>query len=121
LGGYLNISFSFEERNGGTLTSYVKTTQETTQETDQKADQKTDQKTTQKSAQKTAQKSAQKTAQKILDLMTDNPYITIAELSDTLGKGTRTIQNNINKLRSDNLLTRVGSDKGGHWEVKIKL
>ena len=123
---YPNISFSFEEQNGGTLTSYVKTTQETVEKTDQKTTQKTTQKTAPKTAPKTALKTAPKTAPKavkeqILELLRDNPSYTKQDLMDVLGKASGTIKEHIRNLQKEGRLKRVGSAKGGHWEVIKKV
>ncbi|NCD43301.1 MAG: winged helix-turn-helix transcriptional regulator [Bacteroidia bacterium] len=70
-----------------------------------------------KGSQKTSQKGSQKTSQKILEAMGNNPEITIAELSERCGVSTRSIQNNINKLKKLKRLRREGPDKGGCWKV----
>lgn len=57
-------------------------------------------------------------AQKILNLMLEKKDITIRELSETINISTTAVENNIKKLQEKGLLERVGSDKGGHWEVK---
>jgi len=54
---------------------------------------------------------------KILELISDNPHITKKEMLDHLDIGKTAIDNNISKLKSLNLIKRVGSDKSGHWEV----
>lgn len=74
-------------------------------------------KSSQKSSQKGSQKSSQKSSQKILEAVAENPHITIAQLSDRCGIGPRAVQKNINVLRDQGLLRRVGPDKGGHWDV----
>ncbi len=58
-----------------------------------------------------------KTSGKILDACRDNPSITIPELADLIGITERSIQRNIQKLQSNNLLHRVGGRKEGSWEV----
>jgi predicted HTH transcriptional regulator len=58
-----------------------------------------------------------KTSGKIIDACRDNPSITIPELADLIGITERSIQRNIQKLQSNNLLHRVGGRKEGFWEV----
>ena len=53
----------------------------------------------------------------ILDLIKQNPNITISLLSNKIGITTTAIENNIKSLKEDNILRRIGSDKGGHWEI----
>jgi fido (protein-threonine AMPylation protein) len=49
-----------------------------------------------------------------------NPRVTILELAKLLHISDRGVKNNLNKLKAVGVLTRVGSDKTGHWEV-LKL
>jgi ATP-dependent DNA helicase RecG len=69
---------------------------------------------------KPSEKSAEaseKTSEKILELIKDDPEITIRELAFIVGVSDRSIERNLQKLQKDNLLKRVGADKGGRWEV----
>jgi ATP-dependent DNA helicase RecG len=43
--------------------------------------------------------------------------MTQAALSEANLPAARTIERNIEKLRDQNRIKRVGPDKGGHWEV----
>ena len=63
------------------------------------------------------QKSSQKSSQKILDMIVSNPHITIREMADVLKITDRAIKKNIENLKKDGVLKRVGPDKGGSWEV----
>jgi len=56
--------------------------------------------------------------QKILELMSDNPEITIKELSEEIGISTTAIENNIKYLKEHKYIERYGSDKAGTWIVK---
>lgn len=56
--------------------------------------------------------------QKILMLVSDNPKISMSEMSKKVGISKRKILDNINKLRSVDIIKRVGSAKTGHWEAK---
>jgi ATP-dependent DNA helicase RecG len=78
---------------------------------------KTTQKTVQKTTQKTVQKTTQKTVQKIIDLIRQNPAITRQELAIELGITESGIKYHLKKMQDKGSLRRVGSDKGGHWEV----
>ena len=59
-----------------------------------------------------------KTPDAILLLLQNNPQLTRQQLADIMGKNLRTIGRAIRKLQQTNQLTRMGSDKTGHWEVK---
>ena len=61
--------------------------------------------------------SSQKGSQKIIDLMQDDPMITIANLALSVGITDRAIKKQIEKLKAQGRIRRIGPDKGGHWEV----
>ncbi len=54
---------------------------------------------------------------KILDIVKLNSKVTIGELADILEVDPKTIKRDITKLKKEQLLKRIGPDKGGHWEV----
>jgi ATP-dependent DNA helicase RecG len=54
---------------------------------------------------------------KMLLAIHDEEKITKAQLSDILGQGKTSVDNNINKLRNLGLLIREGSDKSGRWLI----
>jgi fido (protein-threonine AMPylation protein) len=53
----------------------------------------------------------------ILKLIEQNQNLTIVELSKQLNISDRAVKNNLNKLKSLGVLSRVGSDKTGHWQI----
>ena len=58
------------------------------------------------------------TQKSIMQLMRENPQITIKEMASTLGKNETTISRNIRQLKEHGVVERTGSDKTGHWIVK---
>jgi len=64
-----------------------------------------------------SQKSSQKSSQKILNLMQQNPAITIHELAEEIGISDRAIKRQITRLKEQGQLIRIGADRGGHWQV----
>jgi ATP-dependent DNA helicase RecG len=60
---------------------------------------------------------SEKTSEKILELLKADPEITIRELASIVGISDRSIERNLQKLQKDNLVKRIGADKGGRWEV----
>jgi len=52
----------------------------------------------------------------ILDLIQNDKFITIKELSEKLNISEKTIKRDISKLKEQNRLQRVGK-KGGYWVV----
>lgn len=63
------------------------------------------------------QKSDQKSDQKIIELISQNPEVTIEELVKKLGLSASGIKKIIKKLKESGKINRVGPDKGGHWEI----
>ena len=47
----------------------------------------------------------------------DNKAITIRELQEMSGLSESGVKKIIRQLRQDNLIKRIGGDKGGYWEV----
>ena len=58
-----------------------------------------------------------KVSGKILAAVRSNPDITIPELAKLAGVSSRTIERNLQKLREQGLLHRIGPAKGGHWKL----
>lgn len=54
---------------------------------------------------------------KIIYFMEKDKFITIIKLSDKLNISTTAIEKDIKKLSRFGLIKRVGSAKGGYWEV----
>ena len=78
---------------------------------------KESQKTREKTRGITREKTRAKTMDYILELMKDNPNITMKELSEKTGLSEKGIEWNIKKLKERKRIRRVGPAKGGHWEV----
>lgn len=70
-----------------------------------------------KSGQEVVNKIMSKNQIEILKLIRNNPNVTISEISKLTGLGHTAIQNNLNKMQSMSLITRVGSKKKGYWEI----
>ncbi len=62
-------------------------------------------------------KSTLKSGQIIIDLMRENPSITIAELVLRLGLSRSGVNKQIAKLKAAGVIEREGSDKGAYWLV----
>ena len=87
------------------------TTETTTETTTERATEKTE-KTTEKT-----EKTTEKTTEKIIRMIKKNPQITNKELAETCGITEDGVYWNTKKLKKNNIIRRVGGDKGGHWEV----
>ena len=74
-------------------------------------------KTTKKTTRKTTKKTNVNSRVKILSVMKSMPDVTLAELANATGLSVDGVRWNIRQLKDENLVRRVGPDKGGHWEV----
>ena len=64
-----------------------------------------------------SQKSSQKSSQKIIQLIKEQPGITINKLALELNISERAIKKHLSNLKKQKLIKRIGPDKGGHWDV----
>ncbi len=75
------------------------------------------QETSGKTSGKASGKASGKTSDKIVELIHNNNEISIPEMAEAIGVSERSIERNIQKLRMNNIIRRVGSAKGGSWEL----
>ncbi len=54
----------------------------------------------------------------IIEIIKNNPNVTISKLSKVTNKSTKTIQLKINNLKKEGKLERIGSNKNGQWLIK---
>lgn len=54
---------------------------------------------------------------KVLELISENPKITMTEIAQKLNVTKRTIERAVKSLREDNRLERKGGKRYGYWEV----
>lgn len=54
---------------------------------------------------------------RILEIIEKEPNISITELALRLSKARSSIQKHMAFLKDKHIITRIGSDKGGHWKV----
>ena len=58
--------------------------------------------------------------QKMLRMIAKNPHLSKREMAEKIGISTTAIDKNIEMLKKKELLKRVGSAKGGYWEILEK-
>ena len=58
-----------------------------------------------------------KTSQKKVQLMQNDPIITIAELAQNIGITERAIKMQIEKMKAQGRIQRIGPDKGSRWGI----
>ena len=69
---------------------------------------------------KSKEKSREKSREKILAYLSVNPDATTDGLVEITGLSISGVEKNIRELKASGRLKRVGTDKGGHWEVVAK-
>ena len=67
--------------------------------------------------QKSKVKSKVKSKEKVIEIIVQNPSVTIPEIAASLDMSIPGIEKIIRSLKEQKRLRRIGPDKGGHWEV----
>ena len=62
-------------------------------------------------------KTVEKTAEKLIGIIKGNPKVTVKELSSLLNITRRGVEEQIKSLKDKGIIRRVGSVKGGYWEI----
>ena len=62
----------------------------------------------------------QKSSVKILELIKQNPKITLEEIANVLGISKRAVEKQVKKLREANIIERIGSDRSGWWKIILE-
>lgn len=52
-----------------------------------------------------------------MQILGSNPKATRKELAEKTGLTPDGIKWNLNKLKKEGIIRRIGPDKGGHWEI----
>lgn len=65
---------------------------------------------------KTVEETA-KSADRILQLLKHNPKMTVREMTTIIGLSRRGVEEPIKALKTKGVLSRIGSTKGGYWEI----
>ena len=53
----------------------------------------------------------------IIGYMIENPKISAKKLSELVGISSRKIEENIKKLKDENIIERIGANRGGYWKM----
>ncbi len=61
-----------------------------------------------------------KSREKIIALLAENGKLSAAALSERIGITAKAVEKHLARLKSDDIIERVGPDKGGFWKVKIQ-
>ena len=57
--------------------------------------------------------------EKILEIIRQDPHISVSSIAEQCEMSVKSVRNLIDGLRADNILARIGPDKGGYWEILI--
>ena len=74
-------------------------------------------KTVEKTVEETVEKTVEKTEEIILKLIKSDSRITTKAIQQITGLSRRGIEWQIQKLKDQKIINRIGPDKGGHWEI----
>ena len=66
---------------------------------------------------KVTDKSLTRTEQNILNLISDNPNITISDICNKLKLSDSGVRKNLASLRKKSVIERVGANKNGYWKI----
>ncbi len=66
---------------------------------------------------KVSNKVTNKTEEKVIELIRDNPNITIKQLTIKTGLSEPGIKKNLKQLKDKEIIRRIGSNKKGYWEI----
>ncbi len=97
------IDVRFEVESSGFVTTFLRPV--------------TEEAITPKTVEKTRKKTRKKTREKIISAIRKKPEITTYELAELIGITVKGIEWQLNKLKKEGKIKRVGPAKGGHWEV----
>lgn len=70
-----------------------------------------------KSSGKPSGKPSGKTAAEILQLLAEQPTLTIPAIASSLGLSSRAVEQQLQRLKAGHFLRRIGPARGGHWQV----
>lgn len=62
----------------------------------------------------------EETTDRVLNAIKKNPKITAKELQEVTGLSRRGVEYQLDKLKKDQLIARIGPDKGGEWRILDK-
>ena len=53
----------------------------------------------------------------ILNAIQQNPKVSAVEMASLLGISSRAVEKRLRSMRENDVIRRVGPDKGGYWEI----
>ena len=58
-------------------------------------------------------------SEKIAKLIFENKNITISQMAESIGITERAVEKQLAKLKEDDIVVRIGPDKGGYWQLNL--
>ena len=52
-----------------------------------------------------------------MDVIRENNAVSLKELAQKIGVASKTIQRDLGRLKRENVIRRIGPDKGGYWQI----
>lgn len=84
------------------------------------SDEKAARKTIDRIVEKTTRKKDEKTIDEIMDIMAENPKITVKEIAEMIGITADGVRYHVKKLKASGRIERVGADRGGSWKTNYQ-
>jgi len=72
---------------------------------------------TKSNTEKGSEKGSEKTQDRILQLIRENNRISAKSMASELNLSSRAIEKHLSQLKQQNILKRIGADRGGHWKI----
>ncbi|MGC9364006.1 MAG: winged helix-turn-helix transcriptional regulator [Fidelibacterota bacterium] len=66
---------------------------------------------------RSTEKGSEKSSEKILKLISQQADISAKDIAEKIGISPRAVEKHLARLKSKNIIKRIGPDKGGHWEI----
>lgn len=70
-----------------------------------------------KASERGSEKVSVKTSVKILEIIRNDSSVSAKKIAEMIGLRVRSVERQLAKIKKEGKIKRVGSDKGGHWEI----
>ena len=72
-----------------------------------------------RTVEETVDETVEETVENILKAMKENPKVTAKELRKKTGLSRRGVEYQIDKLKKEDVIERIGPTKGGYWKLLL--
>ena len=70
-----------------------------------------------KEYEKASERGSEKASVKILEIIRKDSSVSAKKIAEMIGLRVRSVERQLAKIKKEGKIKRVGSDKGGHWEI----